>query len=79
MNNDGKEYRLDMLMVHLKSKHKDELIDDGSRTLLEMGFSRGVAAASDSHHASAAGPDNLHTAHANRRPPLSFAMQLLCI
>ncbi len=52
-------------MAHLKSAHKDERIDDGSRTLLEMGFSRGVAAASDSTRASAAGPDNFLTAHAN--------------
>ncbi len=48
-------------MAHLKSSHKDALIDDGSRTLLELRFSRGVAAASDSTLASAAGLDHLPT------------------
>ncbi len=65
MNNGGKGYRLDRLMAHLKSAHKDELIDDGSRTLLEMGFFHGVAAASDYTLASAAGLDNLVSAPAN--------------
>ncbi len=31
--NRGKRYSLDRLMAYLKSAHKDELIDDGSRTL----------------------------------------------
>jgi len=65
INNGGKGYRLERMMAHLKSSHKDALIDDGSRTLLALGFSRGVAAASDSTHVSAAGLDNLPTAHAN--------------
>jgi hypothetical protein len=52
-------------MAHLKSVHKNELIDDGSRTLIEMGFFRGIAAASDSTPASAAGPDILLTKPVN--------------
>jgi hypothetical protein len=67
INNGGKGYRLDRLMAPLKSDHKDELIYDGSRTLLEMGFSRGVTAASDSTPAPAAGPDNSLTARANEQ------------
>ena len=64
-NNGGKGYRLDRMMAHLKSAHKDELIDDGGRTLLEMGFSRGVVAASDSDPISVAGPDNLSATPTN--------------
>ncbi len=67
MNNGGKGYRLDKLMAHLNSTHKDELIDDGNRTLLIVGFSRWVAAASDSTLASAAGPYHFLTSPFNRQ------------
>jgi hypothetical protein len=52
-------------MAHYKSVHKDDLIDDDSRTLLEMSFSRGVAGASDSTGAIASRPNH-------REPRITF-------
>jgi hypothetical protein len=55
-------------MAHYKSVHKDDLIDDDSRTLIKMGFSRGAAGASDSTSATVAGPCHIEpriTAHAS--------------
>jgi hypothetical protein len=55
INNFGKGYRLERLVAHCKSAHKNDVIDDGNMTLRESGFSRGVTAASESSVASAAG------------------------
>ncbi len=57
INNCGKGYRLDRLMAHYQSVHKDALIDGGSRTLLDMGFSRRAPAASASNEVASAGQD----------------------
>ena len=53
----GKWYRLDMLMAHCQSVHTDALIDEGSRTLIDMDFTRASAAASGSNEAATAGQD----------------------
>ena len=67
-NNCGEGYRLDRLMAHYQSVQKDALIDEGSRTLFDMGLSRGAHAASASNEAASAGQDLVgyeHPAHAN--------------
>ncbi len=38
--NDGRGYRMDRLQHHLKSIHKNEMIDDNVRTLFDVGFLR---------------------------------------
>ena len=56
-NNYGKGYRLDKLMAHYQYVHKDALIDEGSKTLLDTSFTRVAPAASGSNEAAIAGHD----------------------
>ena len=48
-------------MAHYKFIHKDELIDDDRRTLLDMGFSRGPPLVSDSTSALSTGPNKVQS------------------
>ena len=64
--NSGNGYRLDRLMAHYKSAHKNDLNEDGSRTLLDLGFSRVVAVENEPSIAYAAGLDHIHTTPISR-------------
>ncbi len=58
-NNDGRGFRLDRLQRHLKSIHKNEMIDDNVQTLFDVGFLReddGATCGSDGGEASRALP-----------------------
>ena len=58
-----KGYRLDRLMAHYQSVHKDAPIDEGSRTLLDTGFTRREPDATGSNAAATAGQDLIRSNH----------------
>ena len=62
-NNYGKGYRLDRLMAHYQSMHKDDLIDEGGRTIFDMGFGRGAPATSASNEAASTGQHLVGSEH----------------
>ena len=67
-SNCGKGYRLGRLIAHYQSVQKDDLINERSRTLFDMGSSQATLAASASIEAASVGYDlvgSKHPAHAN--------------